>query len=142
MSRIVVVGAGAAGTSAASTAKQFDRSHEVTLIGDFASTAYSPCGIPYVFGREIESMDKLFLQKAEFYTDQIGLDLHLSTLVESIDASAHTVNCRGDETFPYDKLILCLGWAYVMPKIPGVDLEGVKFIKDIERARELSLIHI
>jgi len=138
MSRIVVVGAGAAGTSSASTAKQFDRSHEVTLIGDFASTAYSPCGIPYVFGREIESMDKLFLQKAEFYTDEIGLDLHLSTVVESIDASAHTVNCRGGETFPYDKLILCLGWAYVMPKIPGVELEGVKFIKDIERAREID----
>ncbi|MBP1705184.1 MAG: hypothetical protein H6Q36_923, partial [Chloroflexi bacterium] len=46
MARIVVIGAGAAGTSAASNAKQFDKSHEVTLIGDFASTAYSPCGIP------------------------------------------------------------------------------------------------
>ena len=138
MSRIVVVGAGAAGTSAASNAKQFDRSHQVTLIGDFASTAYSPCGIPYVFGREIESMDKLFLQKPEFYTDQIGLDLHLSTFVETIDAKAKIVHCRGGKDFPYDKLILALGWSYVLPNIPGVELERVQFIKDIERAREID----
>lgn len=138
MSRIVVVGAGAAGTSAASTAKQFDRSHQVTLFGDLASTAYSPCGIPYVFGREVESMDKLFLQKPEFYTQEIGLDLRLSTSVESIDMASRTVTQAGGETVGFDKLILCLGWSYVLPDIPGVDLAGVHFIKDIERAREID----
>lgn len=138
MSRIVVVGAGAAGTSAASTAKQFDRTHQVTLLGDLSSTAYSPCGIPYVFGREIESMDKLFLQKPTFYSDEIGLDLRLSTLVESIDMKSRTVSLRGGESIGFDKLILCLGWAYVLPDIPGVELDGVHFIKDIERAREID----
>ncbi len=138
MSRIVVIGAGAAGISAASTAKQFDRSHQVTLFGDLASTAYSPCGIPYVFGREVESMDKLFLQKPEFYTQEIGLDLRLSTFVERIDMGSHTVTVRGGETVPFDKLILCLGWAYILPNIPGVELEGVHFIKDIERAKEID----
>jgi NADH oxidase (H2O2-forming) len=138
MARIVVIGAGAAGTSAASNAKQFDKSHEVTLIGDFASTAYSPCGIPYVFGREIESMDKLFLQTPSFYTDQIGLDLRLSTDVKSIDMTSRTVTTDVAGTFPFDKLILCMGWAYVLPKIPGVELDGVHFIKDINRAREID----
>ncbi len=138
MARIVVVGAGAAGTSAASSAKQYDRSHEVTLIGDLASTAYSPCGIPYVFGREIDSMDKLYLQKPEFYTKEIGLDLRLSTTVERIDMASRQVFTREGDTFPFDKLILCLGWSYVLPDIPGVELDGVHFIKDIERAREID----
>jgi NADH oxidase (H2O2-forming) len=138
MARIVVIGAGAAGTSAASNAKQFDTSHEVTLIGDFASTAYSPCGIPYVFGREIESMDKLFLQTPAFYTDQIGIDLHLATAVKSIDMASKTVETDVAGTFAFDKLILCMGWAYVLPDIPGVELDGVHFIKDINRAREVD----
>lgn len=138
MAKIVVIGAGAAGTSAASTAKQYDRSHEVTLIGDFASTAYSPCGIPYVFGREIESLDKLFLQKPSFYTDEIGLDLHLATRVERIDMATRTVVTDKAGSFPFDKLVLCLGWSYVLPDIPGVELNGVHFIKDIERAREID----
>jgi NADH oxidase (H2O2-forming) len=138
MARIVVIGAGAAGTSAASSAKQFDRSHEVTLLGDFASTAYSPCGIPYVFGREIESMDKLFLQTPAFYTDEIGIDLRLSTAVNSIDMATKTVVTDVAGSFPFDKLILCTGWAYVLPDIPGVELDGVHFIKDINRAREVD----
>lgn len=138
MARILVVGAGAAGTSAASNAKQFNRSHEVTLVGDFASIAYSPCGIPYVFGREIESLDKLFLQKPEFYTNEIGLDLHLSTAIERIDMQERVAVARGGEKFPFDELILCMGWAYVQPDIPGVELDGVHFIKDIERAREVD----
>jgi len=138
MARIVVIGAGAAGTSAASNAKQFDKSHEVTLIGDFASTAYSPCGIPYVFGREIESMDKLFLQTPAFYTDQIGIDLRLATAVTGIDMASKTVTTDVAGTFAFDKLILCMGWAYVLPDIPGVELDGVHFIKDINRAREVD----
>ncbi len=138
MAKIVVIGAGAAGTSAASTAKQFDRSHEVTLIGDFASIAYSPCGIPYVFGREIDSMDRLYLQTPDFYTREIGLDLHLKTLVERVDMASRNVFTEGGATFAFDKLVLCLGWAYVLPDIPGVELDGVHFIKDIDRAREID----
>ncbi len=138
MARIVVVGAGAAGTSAATQAKQYDRSHDVTLIGDFSITAYSPCGIPYVFGREIESMDKLILQGPDFYTKEIGINLRLSTTVESIDMSRKAVIAKGGEEFPFDKLVMATGWAYVLPKIPGVELDGVQFIKNIERAKEID----
>ena len=138
MARIVVIGAGAAGTSAASQAKQYDRSHDVTLIGDFAITAYSPCGIPYVFGRQIASMEKLILQGPEFYTKEIGINLRLSTTVESIDMNRKVVIARGGEEFPCDKLVIGTGWAYVLPKIPGAELGGVQFIKNIERAMEID----
>ena len=57
MTRIVVIGGGGAGTGAATTAIQTDRSLDVTLITEFEDIAYSPCGIPYVFGREIEKFD-------------------------------------------------------------------------------------
>ena len=67
MDRIVVIGGGGAGTGAATTAIQTDRSLDVTLITEFEDIAYSPCGIPYVFGREIEKFDGLFLQTSDFY---------------------------------------------------------------------------
>jgi NADH oxidase (H2O2-forming) len=138
MARIVVIGAGAAGTSAASSAKQYDPSNDVTLIGDFSITAYSPCGIPYVFGRVIESMDKLILQGPEFYTETIGLNLQLSTTVERIDKDRRVVVAKDGREFPYDKLVIATGWSYVLPKIPGVELDGVQFIKNIERAKEID----
>jgi NADH oxidase (H2O2-forming) len=128
MSRIVVIGAGAAGTSAASTAKQVDRSHEVTLIGDFPNLAYSPCGIPYVFGREIDSMDKLFLQKADFYTDEIGHDLHLPPLVQRIWRAGPCSRPEGPSRST--SWSSALGWAYVLPTSRG-GADGVTSSKEI-----------
>lgn len=136
MTRIVVIGGGAAGTGAATMALQQDRSSSVTLITEFEDIAYSPCGIPYVFGREINLFDGLFLQPLSYYRE-MGLNLHTSTTVTRIDMQRRVVQA-GDETFPFDKLILCTGWEYEPPQVPGLDLPGVVFIKNIRRAMELD----
>jgi NADH oxidase (H2O2-forming) len=134
--RIVVVGGGAAGTGAATTAIQHDRSLSVTLITEFEDIAYSPCGIPYVFGREIEKFDGLFMQTSEFYLE-MGLDLRTCTVVTGIDIKERIVYA-GEEEFPFDKLILCTGWEYEPPDVPGTDLAGIEYIKNIRRAIELD----
>jgi NADH oxidase (H2O2-forming) len=136
MTKIVVVGGGAAGTGAATTAIQHDRSLSVTLLTEFEDIAYSPCGIPYVFGREIEKFDGLFLQQSDFYKE-MGIDLRTSTVVTGIDMERRVV-CAGEETFPFDKLIICTGWEYEAPEVPGLDLAGIEFIKNIRRAMEID----
>lgn len=134
--RIVVVGGGAAGTGAATIAIQHDRSLSVTLLTEFEDIAYSPCGIPYVFGREIDKFDGLFLQNSEFYKE-MGIDLRPCTVVTKIDMGERVVYA-GEEKFPFDKLILCTGWEYDPPDVPGTDLAGVEYIKNIRRAMELD----
>ncbi len=134
--RLVVIGGGSAGTGAAATAKQYDRSASVTLITEFEDIAYSPCGMPYVIGREVESFDKLFLQSRQFYLD-MGLDLQFTTTVDRIDINQHQVHA-GQKVFPFDKLILCTGWEYAVPNLPGVDLAGIEYIKVIRRVMELD----
>jgi NADH oxidase (H2O2-forming) len=138
MARIVVIGGGAAGTTAASTAKQTDPSAAVTLIAEFEDIAYSPCGIPYVFGREVPSFESLFLQNQEHYR-QIGIDLRTSTVADGIDLKRRTVRANGAEV-PFDRLILCTGWEYEIPNLPGVDLDGIHYIKNIRRAMELDKV--
>ena len=49
----VVVGGGAAGIGAAAAAQAADPSGEVIVYTEFEDSAYSPCGIPYVHGKEI-----------------------------------------------------------------------------------------
>lgn len=136
MTRIVVIGGGGAGTGAATIAKQTDRSLDVTLITEFEDIAYSPCGIPYVFGREIEKFDGLFLQSKDFYAE-MGINLRTETVVERVDIDRRVVHAGGQE-FPFDILILCTGWEYEVPNVPNVDLEGVVFIKNIRRAMEID----
>ena len=104
MQRIVVIGGGGAGTGAATNAKQLDRSLEVTLITEFEDIAYSPCGIPYVFGRDIKKFDGLFLQPPEFYREEMGINLKTETVVESIDIDKGAVYTTKGEEYPFDKL--------------------------------------
>lgn len=136
MTRIVVIGGGGAGTGAATIAKQTDRSLDVTLITEFEDIAYSPCGIPYVFGGEIDTFDRLFLQSEQFYAE-MGIDLHTETVVDRVDIDRRVVHA-GDKEFPFDKLIFCTGWEYEVPDVPNVDLDGIIFIKNIRRAMELD----
>lgn len=137
MIRVVVIGGGSAGTGAATMAIQTDRSLDVTLITEFEDIAYSPCGIPYAFAREVESFDKLFLQGKEFYAE-MGLKLCTETLVERIDIDRRVVYARGGQEFPFDKLIICTGWEYEVPDVPNVELDGIVYIKNIRRAIELD----
>ncbi len=136
MSNIVVVGGGAAGTGAATIAYQTDPSLKVTLITEFENIGYSPCGIPYVFSRDIESFDNLFLQPKEFFIE-MGLDLRTEMVVEEIDINERIVIANG-EKFPFDKLIICTGWEYEVPDLPNVDLEGIVYLKDIREAAKID----
>ncbi len=134
---IVVIGGGGAGTGAATIAIQRDRSLDVTLITEFEDIAYSPCGIPYVFGRQIEKFDGLFLQPLQFYRD-MGIKLHTETLVERIDINKRCVYSDKGQEFPFDILILCTGWEYEVPDLPNVDLDGIVYIKNIRQAMEID----
>ena len=73
--RIVVVGGGAGGMGAAGGIKAVDPGAEVVVYTGFDDVAYSPCGIPYVHGREIDNFEKLFLAEKQAYVDA-GIDVH------------------------------------------------------------------
>src|SRR5262245_29001629 len=68
--RTVVVGGGAAGIGAAGAFKGACPDGEVVVFTEFEDAAYSPCGIPYVHGKEIPSFEALFLATKEQYAAQ------------------------------------------------------------------------
>ena len=63
--RVVVVGGGAAGIGAAGAARQVDPNATVTVFTEYEDVAYSPCGIPYVHGKEIPTFEQLFLAELQ-----------------------------------------------------------------------------
>jgi len=136
--RIIVIGGGAGGISAASTARNVAPGASVTLFTEFEDVAYSPCGIPFVHGREIPNFQSLFLQTPEHYAE-IGIDLRLQTTVTGVDLDKRTVNV-GSQVFPWDRLIIATGFEYEKPDIPGIDLEGLHYVKNIRRAMEFDKI--
>jgi NADH oxidase (H2O2-forming) len=134
--RIVVVGGGAAGTGAATAAKQAASDADVMLFTEYEDIAYSPCGIPYAHGREVKSFESLFLQTKEFYAEEYGLDVRYETRVRELDLRRRCVTLEGGEEVPYDRLILATGFEYAPPGVPGSNLEGQYYVKNIRRAME------
>jgi len=135
-SRICVIGGGAAGISAASMAKRTNPDATVIICTEFEDVAYSPCGIPYVLAKEIPDFERLFLAGPEQYVTA-GVDLRRETPVTEVDAAGRTMTANG-EKIPWDKLILCTGFNYTLPEVPGNDLQGITYVKNIRRAMELN----
>jgi len=133
--KIVIIGGGAAGVGAAGAAKGVDPSAQTIVYTEFEDVAYSPCGIPFVHGKEIESFDKLFLATKEQYVEQ-GIDVHYEMTVEAIDTKRRTVKVSSEGEIGYDRLVIATGWNYDVPDIEGVDLEGIYKVKNIQSARE------
>ncbi len=133
--RIVVVGGGAAGIGAAGAAKQTDPQAEVTVFTEFEDVGYSPCGIPYVHGREIPTFEQLFLATKETY-EEVGIDIRYETRVNRLDPAAHEIEVVGAGPVGFDALIVATGFEYADPGVPGSDLGGLHYVKNIRRAIE------
>jgi NADH oxidase (H2O2-forming) len=134
--RLVVIGGGGAGIAAATTAKRIDPSLSVTLFTEFEDIAYSPCGIPFVHGREIPRFEDLFLSTVERYVAD-GLDMRMETVVTEVDLQRGLVTARNEHQ-GFDKLIVCTGFLWEKPDVPGANLEGLHYVKNIRKAMEFD----
>jgi NADH oxidase (H2O2-forming) len=135
VARTVIVGGGAGGIGAAGAAKAADPQGEVVVYTEYEDAAYSPCGIPYVHGREIPDFDRLFLAGKEAYV-QAGIDIHYNTKVTSVDLARRQVSVEGEGDVGWDRLVIASGFDYADPGVPGSDLEGLYYVKNIRRAME------
>jgi len=120
---------------AAGGVKAVDPEAEVVVYTGFDDVAYSPCGIPYVHGREIENFEKLFLASKQAYVDA-GIDVHYNADVTGVDVRGKTVQVAGEGEVSWDQLILGTGFNYADPGVPGGDLDGLYYVKNIREAIE------
>ncbi len=133
--KIVVVGGGAAGMGAAGGAKAVDPDSEVVVYTGFDDVAYSPCGIPYVHGKEIDSFERLFLASKQAYVDA-GIDVHYNANVTSVEVTRKVVHVADLGEVSWDTLVLATGFNYADPGVPGGDLKGLYYVKNIREAIE------
>jgi len=133
--KIVVVGGGAAGIGAAGGVKAAAPHNEVVVFTEFEDVAYSPCGIPYVHGKEIDDFQRLFLATKDAYV-QAGIDIRYETRVSSVDLARKVVAVDGLGEVTWDGLVLATGFDYADPGVPGGDLSGLYYVKNIREAME------
>ena len=68
--RIIIVGAVAAGTSAAAKARRNDETAEIVLYDKDSFISYSGCGMPYYLGGKIASVEELIPRNPSFFKNK------------------------------------------------------------------------
>lgn len=137
--RVVVVGADAAGMSAAHqalrTARRTGRELAVTVLDRGHHTSYSACGIPYWMAGDVDDPGDLVARSASEHRAS-GLDLRMGTEVVAVDTGARTVTTDGGDVLEYDELVVATGAPAVLPdwalRPDGTPHHGVGTVKTID----------
>lgn len=130
MEKIVIVGGVAAGATAAAKARRISPDAQIVMLEAGPDISFANCGLPYYIAGDIKNRSSLILQSPESFNDQYAVEVHINTLVESIDRDTHqvkTTNSKNGEskTFEYTKLILAQGGRPIKPTIPGAEQDHV-----------------
>jgi NADH oxidase (H2O2-forming) len=135
--RIVFVGAGGAGLTAAFHVARRAPDTQLTVFSKDPVVAYSQCGMPFVLDGKIEGFDRLVIYGPEVFRD-LGLDVRTSTPVTDIDLDGKAVITGTGEKVPYDRLVIATGSKPFIPPVPGADLSGVMALITLEDGRRLG----
>ncbi len=142
--RLVIIGADAAGMSAASQARRMTTAEalEIVAFERGPRTSYSACGLPYLVAGLVESPDRLIARTPEQHRAN-GIDVRTRHDVIAVDCTAHTVTVRDLETRldaveHYDELLISTGASGITPPWPGIDAEGVLQLRTFDDAAEIE----
>ncbi len=134
---IVIVGGVAGGASAATRARRCNEDARIIIYEKDGYASFANCGLPYYIGGEIEDREKLLVAKPALFKNRFDIELNTRHEVTGIDAKAKSVSVINHEsgetlTQSYDKLILAMGAAPIVPPIDGVDSDNVFTLRNLE----------
>ncbi|MEO8102474.1 MAG: FAD-dependent oxidoreductase, partial [Betaproteobacteria bacterium] len=135
--RIVIIGAGHAGGTAAALLRQHGWQGAITLIGEEPVTPYQHPPLSKTWLTTAAEEPRIALRPDNFYTDK-NIEMRLDTRVVEIDRAARDVILESNERIGYGRLILATGCRARQLKVPGIDFANVFALRSIADARRLK----
>ncbi|HEX6860267.1 MAG TPA: FAD-dependent oxidoreductase [Caulobacteraceae bacterium] len=135
--RVVILGAGHAGGSAAAFLRQYGFKGPITLVGEEPVAPYQRPPLSKAWLKGEAGEEELKLKDDSWYADN-NCRLLLNVTGTRIDRAGKTVTLSNGETVPYDVLILATGARARKLPIPGADLKGVLELRTAADAEQLK----
>jgi NADPH-dependent 2,4-dienoyl-CoA reductase/sulfur reductase-like enzyme/rhodanese-related sulfurtransferase len=133
--RLVVIGGVAAGPKAAAKARRCDPEMEIVIYQGEDAISYAGCGLPYYLSGVIKERDDLISRTPGKFA-QDGIRVQKNRQIDYIDLQNRTISGRktdSGESFSdhFDRLVLATGAHPISPKIEGIDLNHVFYLRSI-----------
>ena len=121
--RIVIIGNGIAGVTAARHVRKGSATADVTLVSDETPSPYARTALMYVYMRTL-TQELTHLYEERFWGENRIERVH--DRVESIDLARRQLGLRDGSPVTYDRLLIATGSTPFIPPWPGHRLDGVQ----------------
>lgn len=133
--KLLVIGGVAAGPKAAAKARRCDPEMEIVIYQEEDDISYAGCGLPYYISGMIEDRQELISRTPGKFA-QDGIKILKNRRIEKIDLQDSSVSGRNvgsGEVFTdrFDRLVIATGAYAIRPKIEGIDLKNIFYLRSI-----------
>ena len=139
--RVIIVGAVAAGMSAAAKLKRMKPEYDVVVYEKTDVVSFGACGLPYYVGGFFEDSNEMIARTPEAFR-QSGVEIHTKHEVTNVDFANKKLTIKkldSNEIIEesYDKLMIASGARAIIPPIKNVNLENVVTLKSMDDGNKL-----
>ncbi|GAB6096584.1 hypothetical protein JCM14469_28370 [Desulfatiferula olefinivorans] len=133
--RVLIVGAGIAGVSAAEAVRAESESADIVLLSKEDCLPYYRLNLTRLLAGEVRE-DALPIHPERWYTEK-RIDLMLGAEVVECRPSSRQVHLRDGRKLDYDKLIITAGAHPFIPPVPGAQKNGVTTLRTTDHVKEI-----
>ena len=135
----VIVGASLAGAKAAEALREEGFEGRIVLIGSESELPYERPPLSKEYLRGEAPREKARVHEDGFYESH-DIELRTGTTATAIDTSTSEVELEGGERLRYDRLLLATGAEPRRLSIPGADLDGVHYLRELNDSDALAAL--
>lgn len=136
MEKIIIVGSGIAGVTAAENIRKINKDVEISIITDEKFYPYSRIKLSKYIYKPL-NIEELYLHKGDWYKRQ-NIKVILSRELNRIIPEENSIVLSNEEKITYDKLILANGSSSFVPPIRGNELNGVFTVRKAEDINKIN----
>ena len=141
--RIVIIGAVAAGTSAATEIRRNNKTAEIIIYEKDRFISYAGCGMPFYISNEVRDFSSIVPRDAKFFKEKNNIDIYTEYEVLSVNPDNKTLTVKnllsGVEFIDsYDKLVISTGAYSVKPDLKGSERENVFLLRNINDMNDIK----
>ena len=126
----VIVGGGLAAAKAVEGIRESDSDGTIVLVTQEDRLPYERPPLSKGALKGDDPYDSAYTHDAQWYADH-DVELRLGTAATSLDVGAHTVTLDGGQVLGYERLLLATGSRPRTLDVPGADLDGVLYLREM-----------
>ncbi len=129
--KYIIVGAGLAGASAVEGIREIDKAGTILLVGSEPYLPYNRPPLSKKLWHGKKKIEDIFVHDKDYY-EKNDVTLIVNTKVISIESSLKKIICEGGKNYTYQRLLLATGGNPRRLTIPGGDLPGIFYFRNLD----------